>query len=1251
MPKAAGGRLRSWRWRTGMDDRPFSNDARRALIPQKQSPMQGKRSPVQLKLECWSRRGKAVFDAIPAPVKTASRHSIWFGSRASAAVAIIALAAIAALYARLLTGPISFAFLAPAVEERLNAQLQGYSFRVGDAILRLADDWGLEFRLANVSLIDENNQEIAKAPLAALDISEPSLLTFSPAASQIDLIGPKVLIFNLPGRGLTLTSPDPPTHPASAWAASQSSLGASLASKPLDEPREIAGVRGMARQALDTEPSAPPFDPTPFLSRLFAAIEQRGGASALQRVGLKDATVYFASDKGVSTWKVADLHVELDDKRGSRALRGEIALQRNEGTWRASFSAINRAREKLYAVTASAQDVVPRALWSSFASFDPMKLVDSPVGGEARFDISHGGKLLNAEAEIELGAGRVFAPFDEKHPAAIDGGLLKVAYDGGSDAIQIKPFTLRWDDSQLTIAGSIAHKTDPRTNQLVWSVDLDGSGTKLGASDFAVQPIAIDSFKIAGAYDAAADSIVLDDFHIQAGSARVAFAGQASTIRSGGVVTLNGTVSPMPLAFLKAIWPAFMASGTREWVGSNVPSGEITGGSLSAQLSAADIAELDNGGDIPDTAVKARLGVSNAKIYHIKGLPPIITKDSTLSINGRRFVYDIPADAHIDVPSGKSIAFSEGQFLVDDIRPEIPGGEIRFKSTGEVAGVLELLDQPPLNYVKAVGFKPSLVSGQAQSAFQIKFPILKDLKFKKMTIAGKSRVFDLKSNGLPAGLSVNGGAVNFDVSESAISANGDAKVNGVPVSIAWQRIFDAPPEKQPTLRLATILNEKGRDELGLNINHIVRGDLPIALAIAMQRDGPPKLFMEANLTNTDLFLTAIGWRKPPGQKAAVTFDLSQRQDGYLALDNFAMTGDGLNINGHLLLNDRHRIAGFNFPEFSTNALTRVSMSGELTPQNVLRVQAKGKSYDGRPFFRSLLNAGKIADNEPAPLKDEPGLDLNAEINTVTGYYDTSIKSVIIDAKRRGGKLTYLEVAGRLNGEAPVAVHVDQRGRDARMLISDATDAGSAFRLVGFYPSIRGGAMNLRVNLDGGGGADKTGVLEVRRFVVTGDEVVGKVITQAEKEGARYKPETRNNAKHISSGEPLQFDRMVVPFSVGGNQFHLHDAAINGPVMGATLRGPIDFAHETIALTGTYVPLYGFNSVLGAFPLIGDLLKGRENEGVFGITYAVQGKTSNPDVVVNPVSMLAPGFLRQIFEFDQAPARQSPQKPSQFGGSG
>jgi hypothetical protein len=406
----------------------------------------------------------------------------------------------------------------------------------------------------------------------------------------------------------------------------------------------------------------------------------------------------------------------------------------------------------------------------------------------------------------------------------------------------------------------------------------------------------------------------------------------------------------------------------------------------------------------------------------------------------------------------------------------------------------------------------------------------------------------------------------------------------------------------------------------------------------MQRDGPPKLFMEANLTGADIFLTAIGWRKPPGQKASVSLDLSQRTDNSLVCDNFVMTGDGLNVNGRLVFNDKRRIASFAFSEFSTNALTKLAITGELTPQNILKVQARGPSFDGRQFFHSLLLAGRIAENQPAPLKDEPGLDLAVEIDTVFGYYDTTVKSVAIDAKRRGGKLSYLDVTGRLNGEAPIAVHVEQKPGRPRMLISDATDAGSAFRLTGFYSAVRGGTMNLRVNLDGGGGADKEGALVVQHFYVVGDQVVGRVISQADRESARRKPDGRNASQQVSSGEPLTFDRMVVPFSVRSNQFVLHNAAINGPLLGTTMRGYVDFGHDTLDLSGNYIPLYGVNAVLGGVPILGDLLNGRNNEGMFGIPFAVRGKTSNPDVAVNPMGLLAPGFLRQAFEYETAPVQ-------------
>ncbi|MBI4724579.1 MAG: hypothetical protein HY765_06255, partial [Rhodomicrobium sp.] len=1063
-----------------MDDRPIRSGTRRALVPQKQSRAVAKPSPVQVQLSRLSGGGKAIAGAIPDPIKAASRCSIRYCRRATAILGMVVFAGIVALYARLLTGPVSFAFLVPALQRQLNAQVQGYSFHVGDAILRLSSGWGLEFRLADVSLADENNQEIAKAPFAAINLSETSLLKLSLAASKINLLGPKVLVFNLPGKGLTLTASPSPNQAygtnGASWAPSELAFGNTSPGFPAQaETPEVAGVRQLARQALNAQPGMLPFNPAPLLSRLFSALEKRGGASsALEQIGLRDAVVYFASDKGVSSWKVADFHIDLDEESNASALRGELTLQHEGIAWHASFRAVNRPQRRRYSITASIQDIVPRTIWNSFPALEPLKLIALPVSGEARFEISHQGELLGGDAGIKLGGGQFFAPFDDKHPAVIDEGMIRVSYDKRNEAFLIKPLELRWDDSLLTIAGTIAKRNDPRTNRPVWSADLDGKGTKLSAPQFGTPPVALDALKLSASYQAATDTVNLKEFTIRGAGGGVSMSAQASEIGSGGPVTASGVISPVPISFLKVIWPAFVANGGRDWIGSNVPAGRITSGSFSVNLSAAELASLDKNGDIPESAMSLRLGLSGLQIYHIKGLPPITTKETAARVTGRRFVYDIPGEARIDVPSGRSITLSDGQFVIDDLRPRFPNAEIHFKGAGETASVLELLDQPPLGYVKAVGFKPNLINGQVSASFKIGFPLLKELKFKQMTLAGKSHVSDLKSNGLPGGLTVNGGAVNFDVSETAIGANGDIKVNNVPVSLVWQRIFDAPPERQPTLRVASVLNEKAREELGLNVNHIVKGDLPVALAVAMQRDGPPKLFMEANLTSTDVFLTAIGWRKPPGQRASVTFDLSQRPDSFVVLDNFALTGDGLNINGRVLFNEKHRIAGFAFPEFSTNALTKLAITGELTPQNLLKVQAKGASYDARQFFRSLLTAGKISENQPAPLKDEPGLDLNVEVDTVFGYYDTTVKSVVIDAKRRGGKLTSLEVAGRLNGEAPVAVHVEQRPGHGRLLVSDAMDAGSVFRLMGFYSAARGGTMNLRVNLDGGGGAEKSG---------------------------------------------------------------------------------------------------------------------------------------------------------------------------------
>jgi hypothetical protein len=45
-----------------------------------------------------------------------------------------------------------------------------------------------------------------------------------------------------------------------------------------------------------------------------------------------------------------------------------------------------------------------------------------------------------------------------------------------------------------------------------------------------------------------------------------------------------------------------------------------------------------------------------------------------------------------------------------------------------------------------------------------------------------------------------------------------------------------------------------------------------------------------------------------------------------------------------------------------------------------------------------------------------------------------------------------------------------------------------------------------------------------------------------------------------------------------------------------------------------------------------LFLGGDKEGVFGVTYEVVGKPGSPVLHVNPLSALAPGLLRKVFEF-------------------
>ena len=114
---------------------------------------------------------------------------------------------------------------------------------------------------------------------------------------------------------------------------------------------------------------------------------------------------------------------------------------------------------------------------------------------------------------------------------------------------------------------------------------------------------------------------------------------------------------------------------------------------------------------------------------------------------------------------------------------------------------------------------------------------------------------------------------------------------------------------------------------------------------------------------------------------------------------------------------------------------------------------------------------------------------------------------------------------------------------------------------------------------------------------------------------------------------VSFSRLRAEFTRQNGQLTIREGVVKGPIIGATIEGSIDYPGNQVRMSGTFVPMYGLNNMFGQIPILGLFLGGGSNEGLIGVTYEMVGTPGAPVLRVNPISAMAPGVLRKIFEFD------------------
>ena len=389
-------------------------------------------------------------------------------------------------------------------------------------------------------------------------------------------------------------------------------------------------------------------------------------------------------------------------------------------------------------------------------------------------------------------------------------------------------------------------------------------------------------------------------------------------------------------------------------------------------------------------------------------------------------------------------------------------------------------------------------------------------------------------------------------------------------------------------------------DFGLPKMDFVKGSMGVN-ATFVSSDKEDKADAALDITHTSISLPEHGFIKKEGEKATLKLTAENLPSGNTLIKSFKIKSDSYDIQGAA---EYDKVAAdfssFSFSPLKAGGHDLDALSYERNGNNI-KLTAKGRSFDATPYLADNSNRNRDLSYVIGLHTDRLILGAGREASEVSLEADcpaAACKTVALDLKLKDGSPFHYKISDGL-------------------LSARCDNAGELARTMAVFDSMEGGKMTLKgkyngVNLEGG--------MEIREYKLRNAPVVTKMFTIASLTGFL----------NTLTGNGIYFDRLSAPFIYHDGLLILKEAKAHGAAMGMTADGNIDLNKSTLDLTGVLVPSYTLNSLIGNLPLIGDLLQGGEGKGLVALSYGIHGNMKDPAVHMNPLSVLTPGFLRDIF---------------------
>ncbi|QPC93461.1 DUF3971 domain-containing protein [Mesorhizobium sp. INR15] len=795
-------------------------------------------------------------------------------------------------------------------------------------------------------------------------------------------------------------------------------------------------------------------------------------------------------------------------------------------------------------------------------------------------------------------------------PADVNVNATLVA---GTNKIQVDKLLFKTGRSTFDFAGSIGPKpkTGAAGEEPSYRYDLTSDGSSLAPSE-SPEPALAFLARVAGVYQTVSHKLVAEQIALRSGSAGEVLGTASVQFVDGKApgVNLAINIHDMPVSHVKQLWPWFSARNARLWVLENLFGGRVVDANLQFHV-VPD--RLGNGVPLSADEVFGRFQIEGSRFDTAGRIPPIRDAIGVVGFHGNDVDIALTSGT-VFMPSGRTVAASNGTLAVKAANHPPVIGALDIDVNGEAPAIAELASYEPINAMRHVGLLPEDLTGTVTGHVKADIPLQSGVDTSKLDWLVSLDYAGLSLAKQFEGQSVTDadGSITIGPEKAVISAK--ARLNGIPAELDLiEPLRDDGPAR--SRKVALVLDDKIRAAAMPGLSPLLSGTVKVAI----DKSGSGNQNVSADLTSAKLDIPWAGWSKGAGVPATVTFVMTKSGDT-TTLSDFNLDGKTFSIDGGIVLVNG-ALSSARFSKVTLNRGDDVAVSVKRSGKGYA-VNISGNALDARSLIKQFTSDVDTATKTTG----SDAISVSADVDQLTGFHDEQLSNLKLDYSAAGSRVNGLKVSATASSGAAITIS-NTTGGGQRALNMQSADAGAILRFLNIYEHMEGGAITLA--LAGASDGAMKGKVDTTNFFIVNEPKLASIVSTTPAGDSR----SLNQAvKGNLDTSRVKFERGYAEIDKGSGYLKLANGVVRGPRIGTTFQGTLYDPNNNMDMTGTFMPAYGLNRIFGELPLVGALLGNGRDRGLIGVTYRLKGNANKPVLDINPLSVIAPGIFRSIFEF-------------------